>query len=201
MSAGTRIALFYAAIFAAGAITSAFLPLCFSDRGLNPAAIGQILSIAALLRVLCGPGWGTAADRIGRRRPVLLAGATLATVAALAYLPLHGFALFAAGRRPAGRRRLGAQPADRLPDARPGARTGAGIRAGPLRRIRGLHDGQRRRRLAPVGRRLRRRPLAAGRRLRRGRPGDAPAAGGPDPPRARSSRSPACACSRCPRSA
>ncbi len=94
MSAATRIALFYAAIFAAGAVTSAFLPLYFSDRGLNPAAIGQILSIAALLRVLCGPGWGTAADRIGRRRPVLLTGATLATLAALAYLPLHGFALF-----------------------------------------------------------------------------------------------------------
>ena len=90
MSPGTRIALFFAAIFAAGAIGGAFLPLWFADRGLSPAAIGQILGIAALLRVVCGPGWGSAADRIGRR-PVLLAGAALATLAALAYLPLHGF--------------------------------------------------------------------------------------------------------------
>jgi PPP family 3-phenylpropionic acid transporter len=91
MAPGTRIALFFAAIFAAGAIGGAFLPLWFADRGLSPAAIGQVLGAAALLRVICGPGWGSAADRIGRRRPVLLVGAALATVAALAYLPLHGF--------------------------------------------------------------------------------------------------------------
>jgi PPP family 3-phenylpropionic acid transporter len=55
-------------------------------------AIGQVLGIASLLRVVAGPSWGTVADRIGRRRPVLLAAAAAASGAALLYLPLYGFA-------------------------------------------------------------------------------------------------------------
>src|SRR6202035_891311 len=39
-----------------------------------------------------GPSWGTVADRIGRRRPVMLAAAITASAAALCYLPLRGFA-------------------------------------------------------------------------------------------------------------
>ena len=92
MSAGVRVALFFAALFAAGAINTAFLPLWFADRGLSAVAIGQVLGIASLLRVVAGPSWGTVADRIGRRRPVLLAAAAAASVAALLYLPLYGFA-------------------------------------------------------------------------------------------------------------
>ncbi|HEX3399683.1 MAG TPA: MFS transporter [Acetobacteraceae bacterium] len=92
MSAGVRIALFFAALFAAGAINTAFLPLWFADRGLSAVAIGQVLGIASLLRVVAGPSWGTVADRIGRRRPVLLAAAAAASGAALLYLPLYGFA-------------------------------------------------------------------------------------------------------------
>lgn len=96
MSAGTRIALFFAAIFAAGAVNGGFLPLFFADRGLSPQAIGRVLGLAALLRVLAGPGWGNVADRIGRRRPVLCAAGTVAALAALAYLPLTGFLGFLA---------------------------------------------------------------------------------------------------------
>jgi MFS transporter, PPP family, 3-phenylpropionic acid transporter len=92
VSAGVRVALFFAALFAAGAINTAFLPLWFADRGLSAVAIGQVLGIASLLRVVAGPSWGTVADRIGRRRPVLLAAAAAASVAALLYLPLYGFA-------------------------------------------------------------------------------------------------------------
>ena len=91
MSAGFRVAWFFAALFAAAAINTAFLPLWFSDRGLSPTAIGQVLGIAALLRVLAGPGWGTLADRLGRRRPVMLAAGITAAIAALLYLPAHGF--------------------------------------------------------------------------------------------------------------
>ncbi len=96
MSAGTRVALFFAAIFAAGAVSGGFLPLFFADRGLSPEAIGRVLGLAALLRVLAGPGWGNVADRIGRRRPVLCAAATAAALAALAYLPITGFLGFLA---------------------------------------------------------------------------------------------------------
>jgi PPP family 3-phenylpropionic acid transporter len=93
MPAATRVAAFLGAYFAANAI-NAFMPLWFADRGLSAAAIGQILGAAALLRVLAGPGWGNVADRIGRRRPVLLfaafsaAGMGLSYVAATGFLPL-----------------------------------------------------------------------------------------------------------------
>ena len=90
MSAGVRVALFFAALFAASAIYTAFLPLWFADRGLDAVAIGQVLGAAALLRVFAGPGWGTVADRVGRK-PVMLAAAMTATVAALLYIPSHGF--------------------------------------------------------------------------------------------------------------
>ena len=93
MSAAVRVAAFLGAYFAATAI-NAFMPLWFADRGLSASAIGQILGAAALLRVLAGPGWGNVADRIGRRRPVLLfaafaaAGLGLSYVAATGFLPL-----------------------------------------------------------------------------------------------------------------
>ncbi|MEJ0019320.1 MAG: MFS transporter [Acetobacteraceae bacterium] len=91
MTDGTRVGLFFAALFSAAAINTAFLPLWFADRGLSPAAIGQILGLASLLRVFAGPGWGTLADRIGRRRPVMLVAGVTASAAALLYLPSHGF--------------------------------------------------------------------------------------------------------------
>jgi MFS transporter, PPP family, 3-phenylpropionic acid transporter len=91
VSAGFRVALFFATLFAAGAINTAFVPLWFADRGLSPIAIGQILGAASLLRVFAGPGWGSVADRLGRRRPVLLVAALTAAAAALLYLPLYGF--------------------------------------------------------------------------------------------------------------
>jgi len=96
MSPGTRVALFFAAIFAAGAVSGSFLPLFFADRGLSPEAIGRVLGLAALLRVLAGPGWGNVADRIGRRRPVLCAAGAVAALAALAYVPMTGFLGFLA---------------------------------------------------------------------------------------------------------
>ncbi len=90
MSAGVRVALFFAALFSASAINTAFLPLWFADRGLSAVAIGQVLGAAALLRVIAGPSWGTVADRIGRR-PVMLAASVTAAVAALLYIPSSGF--------------------------------------------------------------------------------------------------------------
>ena len=90
MSAAARVAAFLGAYFAANAI-SAFLPLWFADRGLLAPAIGQILGVAALLRVLAGPGWGNVADRIGRRRPVLLFAAFTAACLAASYAAASSF--------------------------------------------------------------------------------------------------------------
>jgi PPP family 3-phenylpropionic acid transporter len=89
LSPGTRVALFFAALFVAAAINTAFLPLWFADRGIGPGAIGQILGAAALLRVITGPVWGTLADRIGRRRPVLLGAAIVAALTSLLYMVLR----------------------------------------------------------------------------------------------------------------
>ncbi len=44
-----------------------------------------------MLRVLTGPAWGTLADRLGRRRPVLIGAAIIAAVASLLYLVLRDF--------------------------------------------------------------------------------------------------------------
>ena len=65
MTPGFRVAQFMAAVFAVTAV-NAFMPLWFADRGLSPAAIGQVLGFASLFRVMSGPGWGTLADRVGR---------------------------------------------------------------------------------------------------------------------------------------
>lgn len=90
MTAATRVAAFLGAYFGANAI-NAFMPLWFADRGLSAASIGQILGAAALLRVLAGPGWGNVADRLGRRRPVLLFAAAAASGFATSYIAASGF--------------------------------------------------------------------------------------------------------------
>lgn len=88
---GTRVALFLASVFAAGAVSS-YMPLWFADRGLSPVEIGQVLSLTSIFRVFAGPSWGTVADRLGRRRPVMIAGAAVAMTMSLAFIPAHGFA-------------------------------------------------------------------------------------------------------------
>lgn len=92
MPEGPRVGLFIAACFAALAITSAFLPSWFADRGLTPAEIGQVLGFGSVLRVVVVPGWGWLADKVGRREVVLFAAAASAGLAA-ALLPFgNGFA-------------------------------------------------------------------------------------------------------------
>lgn len=90
MTAATRVAAFLGAYFAANAI-NAFMPLWFADRGLSASAIGEILGAAALLRVLAGPVWGSVADWIGKRRPVLLVAALSAAVLGVSYTAASGF--------------------------------------------------------------------------------------------------------------
>jgi len=90
MSAATRVAAFLGAYFAANAI-NAFMPLWFADRGLSAAAIGQVLGASALLRVFAVPAWGTIADRIGQRRPVLFFAAFVAAGLGASYVAATGF--------------------------------------------------------------------------------------------------------------
>jgi len=88
---GQRVGLFLATLFAAGAVTTAYLPVWFVDRGLSSAEIGQVLGLGSLLRVLTVPGWGWLADMLGRRRAVLFIGAALAASAAAVLTAANGF--------------------------------------------------------------------------------------------------------------
>jgi PPP family 3-phenylpropionic acid transporter len=91
LSAGARVGFFFATMFGTFAIQGAYLPLWFADRGLSSTGIGQVLGVASLFRVLCGPAWGQLADRLGQRGAVLFCTALAAIGGALLYLPSHGF--------------------------------------------------------------------------------------------------------------
>ena len=81
MGDGARVGMVLAAVFAAAAVNSAYLPLWFSDHGLTAAEIGLVLGAASLMRVVAGPGGGWLADLVGRRA-VLVASAFMAGCAA-----------------------------------------------------------------------------------------------------------------------
>src|SRR4051794_39926719 len=89
MTDKVRVGLVLAAFFAAGAVSTAYLPLWFADRGLTPGEIGLVLGLSSVLRVIGVPGGGWMADRLGRRAVLVMAG-TLAAAAALALTALHG---------------------------------------------------------------------------------------------------------------
>jgi len=87
---GLRVGLFLAAFFAAGAVSTAYLPIWFAGRGLSSAEIGQVLGLGFLLRVAVVPGWGWLADKIGGRT-VLFAGAAVAAGGAALLPAAQGF--------------------------------------------------------------------------------------------------------------
>ena len=82
---GTRLGLVVAGIFAAGAVSSAYLPLWMADRGMDARQIGFVLGVATMLRVAGGPAGGWVADRAGRR--VVLIGAGFVAAVAAGVLP------------------------------------------------------------------------------------------------------------------
>ncbi|WP_158747023.1 MFS transporter [Acidisphaera sp. L21] len=86
-SAGLRVGLFTGAFFAAGAVSTAFLPLWMAGRHFDPAQIGALLGIASMVRLLAVPAWGAATDWVGRARPMLLVAA-MAAAGAVACFPL-----------------------------------------------------------------------------------------------------------------
>ncbi len=60
-----------------------------ADRGIAASAIGSVLGVASLVRLLAVPLWGAAADRVGRRRPMLLLAALGAAVAVACFPLAH----------------------------------------------------------------------------------------------------------------
>ena len=70
----------------------AYLPLWLADHGLSAAEIGQVLGVSALLRVVAGPGWGWAADKLGRPRLILGVAAGAAALGGALLPATSGFA-------------------------------------------------------------------------------------------------------------
>jgi PPP family 3-phenylpropionic acid transporter len=78
------LSAFYAAQFGHLGIILPFLAPWFQGRGLEPAAIGVMLALPPLFKIIAPWSWGHWADRSGRRRELLFVGATIASVALVA---------------------------------------------------------------------------------------------------------------------
>ena len=81
-----RLALFYAAMFALIGVHLPFWPVWLQSRGLGATEIGVVLAIGVSVKVIVNPLVAGLADRLGRRRPIMVA---------LAFAALAAFAQFA----------------------------------------------------------------------------------------------------------
>jgi PPP family 3-phenylpropionic acid transporter len=79
--AGSRLALYYAAVFAGPGVTLPFLPAFLAGRGLGAAEVAAVLVAQQIARLVSAPLAGRAADASGRRTRAA-ALAALAGVAA-----------------------------------------------------------------------------------------------------------------------
>jgi PPP family 3-phenylpropionic acid transporter len=76
---GLRLAVFYACLFIVGGIQLPFFPLWLQARGLDPEAIGIVLTIPVMVRILAVPVLNRAVDRVGNLRGGLIAAAITGT--------------------------------------------------------------------------------------------------------------------------
>ncbi|HSA80181.1 MAG TPA: MFS transporter [Geminicoccaceae bacterium] len=84
---GPRLALFYGAAFAAVGVQLPFWPVWLAAQGLSAAEIGLVLAAAFWPRVATNLLIAYQADRLGRRKP-LMVGLAAATVLAIALFAL-----------------------------------------------------------------------------------------------------------------
>jgi PPP family 3-phenylpropionic acid transporter len=86
-----RFVVLYAAMYAAYGVASPFRPAFLGSRGLPPEHVGLVLAAGTTVRLLASPVAGHIGDRIRNLRAVLVACTAFAALAALGYLPAHGF--------------------------------------------------------------------------------------------------------------
>jgi MFS transporter, PPP family, 3-phenylpropionic acid transporter len=100
-AAHARLGAFYAASFLVVGIQSPFWPVWLAGRGLEPREIAALFAAAIWVKVMTTPLIGALADRLGRRRAmmVVLAGIALLGYASLwrayGFWPLLGLTLIA----------------------------------------------------------------------------------------------------------
>ncbi|MDW8445323.1 MAG: MFS transporter [Acetobacteraceae bacterium] len=95
MRAEARVALFYAAIFAAPGVTLPFLPVFLEGRGFPADAVGLVMGAAQLARLVATPLGGAVADALGDRRFAAAAFCLAGAVGFAAMLPEGGRAVLA----------------------------------------------------------------------------------------------------------
>ena len=91
MTAGPRLALFYASIFLAAGVQLPFWPVWLTARTLTPGEIGTLLAMGQWIKVATNPLLGMAADRVPERRLLAVSLAVLCLGGYLVCLPAHGF--------------------------------------------------------------------------------------------------------------
>ncbi|HEV7371288.1 MFS transporter, partial [Arenibaculum sp.] len=89
--AGLIVDVYYAALYAPIAVSLTFLPVWMRGLGLSERDIGLVGAIGIALRVLASPVASHAADRLGRRKPLLLALVAGAGIASGFYLAVETF--------------------------------------------------------------------------------------------------------------
>lgn len=90
-----RLAAFYAAIFLAVGLYAPYWPPWLETRGLDAGEIGMVLALTTWAKVVATPLAAGIADRLGRRRPAMLALALCAAAVFAFYATAEGFAALA----------------------------------------------------------------------------------------------------------
>ncbi|HEX6442712.1 MAG TPA: MFS transporter [Stellaceae bacterium] len=86
-----RLGAFYAASFLVVGIQLPFWPVWLAGRGLDAQQIAFVFAAAIWAKVIATPILGALADRLGRRRAVMVALAAVACLAYAALWPVGGF--------------------------------------------------------------------------------------------------------------
>ena len=87
-----RLGGFYAAAFLVVGVQLPFWPVWLAGRGLDAQEIALVFAAAIWAKVLATPMIGVAADRLGRRRAVMIALAAASCAAYAGLWPIGGFA-------------------------------------------------------------------------------------------------------------
>jgi len=87
-----RLRVFYAASFLVVGIQSPFWPVWLAGRGLDARTIALVFAAGIWVKIVATPAVGALADRLGRRRAVMLACAAVSCAAYAALWPVRGFA-------------------------------------------------------------------------------------------------------------
>jgi MFS transporter, PPP family, 3-phenylpropionic acid transporter len=80
----SRLAVYFAGIFAATGIQLPFLPVWFAAKGLDERTIGLLLAVSALARVVAVPAAAVATDRLGALKGSLVLASCVAAAATIA---------------------------------------------------------------------------------------------------------------------